>query len=154
LKIYGTENEYLRIKELIIDSQLDYNIVILLEQLLLNYMGWNIELVSLTEIIICIAYIIEINKDDWEGIKEYLDDIINYIMSESCIYNSFDQTTLALSILKIICHRNHWYVYLQKLEELYEELSVKEAYISQCINVIDCIFNLEKSENEKIKAIE
>lgn len=113
-------------------------------------MGWNIELVSLTEITQCIAYFIGIADNNWEEVQEYLEDFINYVMSENCIFSSFDQTTISFAILKIVCDRNHWYVYIQNLEELYIELNIEKERIDLCVNVIDYIFNLEDSEKQDL----
>lgn len=114
-----------------------------MEQFLLNYVGWNIDLVSVSEIIYCVAYQLEIPDEDWEKIHEYVEDFINYVMSESEIYTSFDQFTIALSVIKLVFERNGWDFSLKKLADLVHDINYDFEMIKNCQILIKCLFDTE-----------
>lgn len=139
----------MRIKELIIDSQLDYNTVLYLEQFLLNYVGWNIDLVSVSEIVYSIAYLLEIAEEDWEEIHECIEDFINYVLSESEIYTSFDQFTIALTVMKLVFEKKGWDLGLKKLAELVQKINLDSEDVKNCQILIKCQFESNQNGEEE-----
>jgi hypothetical protein len=96
----------LRIKELIIELNLDYNIILVCEIFLLNYLNWKIFLVSPTEIMYFILKSLSIEEEELEELMINAENYINFSLSEYQIFSRFDQFTIAISICKLLLQEN------------------------------------------------
>jgi hypothetical protein len=86
---------------MIIERNMNYNIILLCEVLLLNYIDWKLFLFSPTEMILSILNFLEVPEKVMPYITTNIENYVNYVLSEYSIYLAFDLTVISLSICKL-----------------------------------------------------
>jgi hypothetical protein len=132
-----------RVKELIIESGLDYSIILILEKIFYRFVEFNIESPSMTEIILIILFnLIDIKDEEtFNNIKEETDEFINYITSENYLIGKYDQFLLGIVIIKRVFENHNIYdaEYLIKNILTFCEYSSEE--FNSCENEVISLFN-------------
>jgi hypothetical protein len=123
---------------MIIDMNLNYNIILLCEILLLNYIDWKLFLFSPTDMIFTILHFLDLPKNVLPHVRENIENYINYVLSEFSIYSAFDLSVISVAICKLALGsvNKDSNPYLGKLEILISDF-VQVEEVSQCMKLIE-----------------
>ena len=142
----------IKVKEMIIERNMNYNIILLCEVLLLNYIDWKLFLFSPTEMILSILNFLEVPERVLPYLTTNIENYVNYILCEYSIYLSYDLTVISLSICKLalesICRNTKTIIsqsgypstsipFISKLEKIIKFDAKLVEEVSNCVELIN-----------------
>ena len=143
---------HIKVKEMIIERNMNYNIILLCEVLLLNYIDWKLFLFSPTEMILSILNFLEVPERVLPYLTTNIENYVNYILCEYSIYLSFDLTVISLSICKLalqsICRNSMTIIsqsgypstsnpFISKLDKIIKFDAELVEEVSNCVELIN-----------------
>jgi hypothetical protein len=132
----------LKVKELIIEANYDFNTVILCEKLFINFTDWSLYLISPTEIVLATFKYLDVKKDTLELIinSNTLENFVNFTLSEYKIYTNYDQLTISLAIVNLILKDVDIEI-LFKLKEMLEKIKNLNEQVNLCSqSILDFLY--------------
>ena len=101
-------NQIPQIKEIIIDNGFDFENVIELEKLILNFFSWKLENISPNEFFDIFCLILNLNPIEKQSLYELYNDAVYYFLSDEKIFLSYDTGILSVTAFKIILNLSNF----------------------------------------------
>jgi hypothetical protein len=132
---------------MIIEANMNYNIILLCEVLLLNFIDWKLFLFSPTEMIFTLLNFLEVPAQVMPYLTTNIENYVNYVLSEYTIYSAFDLTVISISICKLalLSINKHSNPFVLKIDNLIYDLSQVEE-VGSCVDLINKL--LEESDED------